>query len=90
MSIMDMKIKILKESCANLEHLINLISSVTATESKAKLITISTVSESGAYDEVKFEGDRLDTYLLFANLNDLAKTRLEQLQTKIKELESYV
>lgn len=90
MSIIDMKIKILKESCANLEHLISLTSSVTATESKAKLITISTVSESGAYDEVKFEGDRLDTYLLFANLTDLARTRLEQLQTKIKELESYV
>lgn len=90
MSIIDMKIKFLKESCANLEHLINLTSSVTATESRAKLITVSTISESGAYDEVKFEGDKLDTYLLFSNLTDLAKIRLEQLQTKIKELESYV
>lgn len=90
MSIIDMKIKFLKESCANLEHLINLTSSVTATESRAKLITVFTISESGAYDEVKFEGDKLDTYLLFSNLTDLARTRLEQLQTKIKELESYV
>lgn len=90
MSIIDMKIKFLKESCANLEHLINLTSSVTATESRAKLITVSTISESGAYDEVKFEGDKLDTYLLFSNLTDLARTRLEQLQNKIKELESYV
>lgn len=90
MSIVDMKIKILKENCANLEHLIKITSSATPTESKAKLITVSTVSESGAYDEVKFECDRLDTYLLFSNLTDLAKNRLEQLQTKIKELESYV
>lgn len=80
--------KILSQHCDKLARLVDVlkgISPVNRTVSSLELIVRNT---DGTSQEVTFDTNELDTYLLFKSLSELAHTREEHLRNKLKENEN--
>lgn len=72
------------------DKLVNLVSELDVRANRVKSIEVVITDITSQPYSIKFDGDQLDTFLLFNELMDLTKTRSEYLETKQKELKNYV
>lgn len=81
---------VLTEHKDKLDKLVDLLSGLDVRSNRVKTIEVVVTNVNNQPHSVKFEGDQLDTLLVFRSLMDLTKTRSEYLETKQKELREYV
>lgn len=86
MSDREERIEIVEEQKHQLDKLIDLLDGLDVTKNTVKSISVQ-VQDINCYTQtVSFVGDNLNTYLVFHHLSELARTRSEQLELKLKEL----
>lgn len=73
-----------------LDQLVYLLSGLDVCVNQVKSIEVVVTDRTNQPYGVKFDGDWLDTVLVFTSLMDSAKARSEYLNYKKKELENYV
>ena len=83
-------LSVLTEHKDKLDKLVDLLSGLDVRSNRVKTIEVRVTDVNNQPYSVEFEGDQLDTLLVFRGLMDLAKTRSEYLETKQKELRKYV
>lgn len=81
---------VLTEHKDKLDKLVDLLSGLDVRSNRVKTIEVVVTNVNNQPHSVEFEGDQLDTLLVFRSLMDLTKTRSEYLETKQKELREYV
>lgn len=86
MSDRDERIEIVEEHKRRLDKLVDLLDGLDVTRNTVKSVSVQVVDKVGYTQTVSFVGDNLDTYLVFHHLSELARTRSEQLKTKLEEL----
>lgn len=90
MSDKEWMLDVLTEHKDKLDKLVDLLSGLDVRSNRVKTIEVVVTDVNNQPYSVEFEGDQLDTLLVFKSLMDLAKTRSEYLETKQKELRKYV
>lgn len=79
--------KILSQHCDKLIRLVDILKGISPTNRTVTLLELVTRNADGTSQEITFDTNELDTYLLFTGLADLARTRIEHLRNKMKENE---
>lgn len=90
MSDKEQELAILTKHKDKLDQLVCLLDGLDACSNQVKSIEVVVTDRTNQPYGVKFDGDWLDTVLVFKSLMSLAKTRSEYLDYKKKELENYV
>lgn len=79
--------RILIKHCDKLTRLVDILDGISPANRTVLAVELVAKNADGTSQEVTLDTDELDTYLLLTGLSELAKTRVEQLRSKIKENE---
>ena len=79
--------KILNNHRDKLIRLVEALKGISPDTQTVHSIELVVKNTDGNSQEVTFDTNELDTYLLFATLSDFAQTRAEQLKSKMEENE---
>jgi len=79
--------KILSQHCDKLTRLVDVLKGISSVDSTVSSLELIARNADGTSQEITFDTDELDTYLLFTGLAELAQTRVEHLENKMKENE---
>ena len=90
MSDKEQALAILTKHKDKLDQLVYLLDGLDVCSNQVKSIEVVVTDRTNQTYGVEFDGDWLDTVLVFKSLMSLAKTRSEYLETKQKELRKYV
>ena len=80
--------KILNSHRDKLIRLVEALKGISPADRTVKSIELVVKNADGTSQEVTFDTDELDTYLLFATLSEFAQTRAAQLKSKMEENEN--
>lgn len=79
--------EIISRHCDKLTHLVSALEGISPANRTVSSLELIVKNTDGTSQEITFDTNELDTYLLFMNLAELAQTRAEHLRNKIKENE---
>ncbi len=79
--------KILSQHCDKLIRLIDVLEGISPVNRTVSSLELIVRNADGTSQEMTFDTNELDTYLLFTGLAELAQTRAEHLRNKMKENE---
>lgn len=77
--------KILDNHHGKLIRLVEALKGISPADRTVQSIELVVKKIDGTSQEVTFDTNELDTYLLFATLSEFAQTRAEQLKSKMEE-----
>ena len=80
--------KILNGHRDKLIRLVESLKGISPANRTVRSIELVVKNSDGTSQEVTFDTDELDTYLLFATLSEFAQTRAEHLKSKMEENEN--
>lgn len=80
--------KILNSHHDKLIRLVEALKGISPANRTVQSIELVVKKTDGTSQEVTFDTNELDTYLLFATLSDFAQTRAEHLESKMEENEN--
>lgn len=80
--------KILNSHRDKLIRLVDALKGISPANRTVKSIELVVKNADGTSQEVTFDTNELDTYLLFDTLSEFAQTRAEQLKSKMEENEN--
>lgn len=80
--------RILNSHHEKLIRLVDALKGISPTNQTVQSIELVVKKIDGTSQEVTFDTNELDTYLLFATLSDFSQTRAEQLKSKMEENEN--
>ena len=78
---------IISRHCDKLARLIDILEGISPANRTVSSLELIARNVDGTSQEVTFDTNELDTYLLFHGLYELAQTRVEHLRNKMKENE---
>ena len=76
----EAKIQNLTARITGLEHLTDMLGGLSPARSEVSLVSVITTDNLGNTQAITFDGDKLDTYLIFSALAETAKVRSVQLK----------
>lgn len=79
--------KILSQHCDKLIRLVDVLKGISPTDRTVTSLELVARNVDGTSQEITFDTNELDTYLLFTGLAELAQTRVVHLKNKMKENE---
>lgn len=82
------KDKILNSHHDKLIRLVESLKGISPANRTVRSIDLVVKNSDGTSQEVTFDTNELDTYLLFTTLSEFAQTRAEQLKSKMEENEN--
>ena len=80
--------RILNSHRDKLIRLVEYLKGISPADRTVKSIELVVKNADGTSQEVTFDTNELDTYLLFTTLSEFAQTRAEQLKSKMEENEN--
>lgn len=80
--------KILSQHCDKLTRLVDILKGISPVDRTVSSLELIARNVDGTSQEITFDTNELDTYLLFTGLADLARTRAEHLRNKMEENEN--
>lgn len=80
--------RILNSHRDKLIRLVESLKGISPADRTVKSIELVVKNADGTSQEVTFDTNELDTYLLFTTLSEFAQTRAEQLKSKMEENEN--
>ena len=80
--------RILNSHREKLIRLVESLKGISPADRTVKSIELVVKNADGTSQEVTFDTNELDTYLLFTTLSEFAQTRAEQLKSKMEENEN--
>ena len=80
--------RILNSHRDKLIRLVESLTGISPADRTVKSIELVVKDADGTSQEVTFDTNELDTYLLFTTLSEFAQTRAEQLKSKMEENEN--
>ncbi len=80
--------KILNSHRDKLIRLVEALKGISPADRTVKSIELVVKNADGTSQEVTFDTDELDTYLLFATMSEFAQTRAEHLKSRMEEHEN--
>ena len=80
--------RILNRHRDKLIRLVESLKGISPADRTVKSIELVVKNADGTSQEVTFDTNELDTYLLFTTLSEFAQTRAEQLKSKMEENEN--
>lgn len=83
----ELKARVVRHNKKRLDRLIDLLGGIEPKRHSIDSIELVVADRSGKSHSVKFDGDALDTYLVFSSLLDSARTRSSYLGEKLDEIE---
>ena len=79
--------KILSQHCDKLASLVDVLKGISPVDRTVSSIELIARNADDTSQEITFDTNELDTYLLFTGLAELAQTRVEHLKNKMMENE---
>lgn len=86
MSHDELKVQFLQDHIGNLDKLCKMLDGLAPSKLTVASIELTVRDTAGDVQDVRFDGDALDTYILFSNLKDMAAERKNQLQNSLDKL----
>lgn len=80
--------EVISQHCEKLACLISALKGISPANSTVSSLELIVRNIDGSSQEVTFDVNEIDTYLLFNGLSELAQTREEHLRSKLKENEN--
>ena len=80
--------EILTKHCEKLARLVSALKGISPANKTVSSLELIVKNVDGTSQEVTFDTDELDTYLLFSGLSELAQIREEHLRIKMKVKEN--
>lgn len=79
--------EVISRHCDKLTRLVSALEGISPANTTVSSLKLIVKNTDGTSQEITFDTNELDTYLLFNGLSELAQTRAEHLRNKIKENE---
>lgn len=86
MSHDELKVQFLQDHIGNLDKLCKMLDGLAPSKLTVASIELTVRDTAGDVQDVRFNGDELDAYILFSNLKDMAAERKNQLQDSLDKL----
>lgn len=83
MSHDELKVQFLQDHIGNLDKLCKMLEGLAPSKLTVASIELTVRSTAGDVQDVRFDGDSLDAYVLFQGLKDIAQERRDQLQNAL-------
>lgn len=80
--------EVISQHCEKLAYLISALKGISPANRTVSSLELIVRNIDGSSQEVTFDVNEIDTYLLFNGLSELAQTREEHLRSKLKENEN--
>lgn len=82
----ELKVQFLQDHIGNLDKLCKMLEGLAPSKLTVASLELTVRSTAGDVQDVRFDGDSLDTYLLFSELRDTALERRKQLQNALDKM----
>ena len=79
--------EVINRHCEKLARLVGALNGISPANKTVSSLELIVRNVDGTSQEITFDTNELDTYLLFKSLSELAQTREEHLKNKMKENE---
>lgn len=79
--------EVINRHCEKLARLVSALNGISPANKTVSSLELIVRNVDGTSQEITFDTNELDTYLLFKSLSELAQTREEHLRNKMKENE---
>ena len=86
MSHDELKVQFLQDHIGNLDKLCKMLDGLAPSKLTVASIELTVRDTAGDVQDVRFNGDELDAYILFSSLKDMAAERKNQLQDSLDKL----
>ena len=86
MSHDELRVQFLQDHIGNLDKLCKMLDGLAPSKLTVASIELTVRDTAGDVQDVRFNGDELDAYILFSNLKDMAAERKNQLQNSLDKL----
>ena len=86
MSHDELKVQFLQDHIVNLDKLCKMLDGLAPSKLTVASIELTVRDTAGDVQDVRFNGDELDAYILFSSLKDMAAERKNQLQNSLDKL----
>ena len=86
MSHDELKVQFLQDHIGNLDKLCKMLDGLAPSKLTVASIELTVRDTAGDVQDVRFNGDELDAYILFSSLKDMAAERKNQLQNSLDKL----